>query len=92
MMDEIAYTLISNRTEHFYGERDAIAAALHKMANEVAAKTPPTNMRSLQPDFGRSAGDIIHTVMWGVANLHLDGLTRDAAELDALIAAESDDA
>jgi hypothetical protein len=91
-MDDIAYSLIGNRTEHFYDDRDAIAAHLRKMADEVSRKSPPTNLRSLQPDFGKSARDIIHTVTWGLANLNLGSLASDAAELDALIASESDDA
>jgi hypothetical protein len=73
----------------------AIADKLRAVALEVERSVaPPTDLRSMKPDHARGAEEVIHKVMWGLANLHLDGLvarakTADDAEgIAAAVAAE----
>lgn len=62
-----------------------IAGKLRVIADEVAregkARRNWTARGDERPDYLLGAQRIVHTVMWGVANLHLDGLVNVAAEV-----------
>lgn len=64
---------------------DAIAEQLNRMAAEVRqhrarlTKVPAPGLT----DYAGIAAEVQHVVLWGLANLAVDGLTRPAAEADA---------
>lgn len=64
---------------------DAIAQSLRDMATDIERRHVDLDAPStltLAP-YTRAASNVIHTVSWGVANLGLGNLARDAGEADA---------
>jgi hypothetical protein len=61
-----------------------IADRLRYLADEVEqagrATRNPTRTEDPNPDYLRAAERAVHAVVWGVANLSLDGLIASAAE------------
>jgi hypothetical protein len=71
-----------------------VAAKLRQVADDIErSATPPTDIHSLKANHARGAEDVIHKVMWGLANADLDGLVARARDADEApgIAAEVDD-
>ena len=71
--------------QNLEGRRRSIANQLRRLADAVDAADP-------RPDLGRlyshSGTDVVNTVLWGMANLGLDGFITDCAELDIMLANE----
>lgn len=75
--------------EHYAGRFAAtaehIAAKLERMAADVRRQAEIHHLAPLmgQPAYGSALADILHTISWGLANLHLDSLARDATCAEA---------
>jgi hypothetical protein len=64
----------------FANHTERIAQHLEKMGAEVRRQGERRGSRLFNDvRFGAPAADILHTVAWGIANLHLDAMARDAA-------------
>lgn len=87
-MDDIATRLTDVMAERLIEEKRAIANSLRRIADAVDQAEPRTNIKTLTPRYGPVAKDVMHSIMWGVANLNLDHFVGEAAELDALLASE----
>lgn len=71
------------RDKFYRRDIDEIVSRLHRLADEVAANSlvrEPGVMGT--PPYTDAAQRVVHTVMWGVANLSLDGLITSAAAAD----------
>ncbi len=71
------------QTERYAQTTAGIAKRLRDIADEVereSAVREGTFDNDGKPDFMWSAQQIVHTVMWGVANLSLDGLVSAARD------------
>lgn len=67
-----------------FNERTAgIAAALRNIAEAVERDGKVRDTRHGHRRHSLAASDVQHAVLWGLANLDLDGLTATAAEADA---------
>lgn len=77
------------RVQAFRAHAQSVAEDLRRLAAAVERNIDDQSisMRDLAPDHSAVASDILHTVMWGLANLHLDGLVRKAAEADRAVRA-----
>jgi len=89
-MDDTATRLTTSMAERLVEEQRSIANALRRIADEVDSAERSTNLRTLHVSYGSMAKQIVHSVMWGVANLGIDHFVGEAAELDVLIAREAD--
>lgn len=65
---------------------EAVAQRLERLAEKVRQwGNVRTDIRTLRLDFNGSARDILHEIMWGQANLHLDDLFRRATDAQAAV-------
>lgn len=72
-----------NRSKATTDNIHAVANQLRELAEKVDRYAEiERNIRTMELDHARAARDVIHTVMWGVANLHLDSVVALAAEAD----------
>lgn len=62
----------------------ALADRLRELAESVETfGTRLTNVRDPGvPDYSRAARDVVHEVMWGLANAHLDAVVEAASDAD----------
>ncbi len=63
---------------------EAIAARLHALADDVARKAAdvPLVGGPGRPNYGKVAADVVQEITWGVANLHMERPTTEAAAAD----------
>lgn len=60
-----------------------IAERLRRLADDVEREADVKNdLSTLLLDHARSAGEVVHKVAWGVANLRLGDLVAEAAAAD----------
>lgn len=64
-----------NENQKFHEEKirervKKVVNGLHKIANDIERSSSEENLF-------RMVEDVQHTIFWGVANLHIDGLTSD---------------
>lgn len=60
---------------------EGVAKALHRMADEVQREADTFLGRVEKNDEGTTVSNVIHTVMWGVANLNLDVLSASQTRI-----------
>lgn len=78
-------TDIAKHLARFYSRQVArIAAQLRDMADEVERRGNCVydSSQDSKPDYVNAAGQVVHKVQWGVANLPLDTLLIAAADVD----------
>lgn len=75
------------------GRVDSVAARLRRLAEDAeraanaVRQVPDQAIPTTLPTVGRASftgvvADLQHEILWGLANLNLDNLIRDAAEAD----------
>lgn len=72
--------------KRFADRVEDIAKRLERVAADVRRRKAKPNLRTLRPDFAYAAHEVIHDVMWAMANLNLDDLVtlaQEATEADA---------
>ena len=69
---------------------DSIVVSLRQIADEVERHGPPSEKFGTASIYGSSAHDILHDVLWGVANLNMDALVAAAAEADVFHGAQKE--
>jgi hypothetical protein len=77
---------LGNAERHYAGMVTEVARALRDLAARVEREGTLRPERDVigVPAGAWSAHQVVHAVMWGVANLGLDGLVTIAAEIDTL--------
>jgi hypothetical protein len=75
-------TFADRMSEDYTGVVAKLAAKLRQMADEVERRSIRTNLHDMKPDHAYHAGDTVHTLSWGFANLNLERLISAAAEAD----------
>lgn len=76
---------IPARLSKMYTERVAtIAEGLRRLADEFEREATPSGVKRADglPAHATAAGDALHALFWGVANLHADSLVAYAAQAD----------
>lgn len=89
---EHARTYADYQAENFVARVAKIADGLRRMADEVERDGRVRDATGVGvPRFAHAAEGVLHSVIWGFAHLHVDGLIRDAAGADVAeaIAAEA---
>lgn len=71
--------------KRFEAEIVQVADQLRRIAEEVEREGRRTTNAIGAPRFARAARGVVHAVMWGLANAHLDGLLLKAAEADEAV-------
>jgi len=64
-------------------DKATIAGQLREMADRIERMEPTNGMgRHAYPIYAGVAYEVIHKINWGLANLHLDSLSKKASEID----------
>lgn len=73
------------QSRHYGVKVAVIAADLRSLADRIEreGKPRPSSVYTAGTEHQTAAGAIVHAVMWGLANINLDGLIREAADADA---------
>lgn len=86
MPDEFEKRMIDNATNRLQDKIVDIAKGLRRIADELDRLIDRADSPHTEAQWSYRVQDALHYVSWGVANLNLDLLALDAAELDVLIA------
>lgn len=78
--------------ERYQRNAAKIAADLRSIANQVERDAEVRETFHGAPPHSWAAQQVQHAVLWGLANLNLDGLTNAAAEADAAVVNATDHA
>lgn len=84
---------IEHQTQTWMEKKAYIATQLRRLADEIERVEPSKGLGAHPyPNYAGAAYTVVHTITWGLANMHIDGLAKDAAEIDVYQAERQRDA
>lgn len=79
-------TIAEHAGEFYLRQVDNVAKGLREMADDLERQgkdvKPSWGGYDKLPSYGNAAHRVVHTLHWGVANLHFDSLIQAAADAD----------